>query len=357
MNLSKSGLIYVWLDSLDCFDYKKTSLLHDYFVDITGYREHLEKDKDYFVSEIGEEKYQKLLDSATNQYIKSVIDGLDGKGITVIDGESEYYPKNFFSLDEPPFVLYCKGNLELLKTKMLTVVGSRKSLAYSVNVAKDFVEELSKEFTIVTGLAQGVEKAILDTLCDSERVISILPSGLDKIYPSSHKDVIDKVSKSGLVITSHYLDQECRAYYFIKRNQLLASIGKGVLVINGEEKSGVMQTAENAKELWLPVFALPYSLGIQSGEGPNKLIKEGAKLVTSAQDIFEEFGIENKEKDKPRLSKEEQDIINVLTEPKHVEQIAKEINKQAFEIAPLLSMLEIKGAIIKSGVNIYRLAK
>ncbi len=358
LSLNKSALIYAWLQSLGVFDYKKTQILHDYFIDCSGYREQLEKEKDFFVKEIGEEKYGVLIKSANGEYLKGITACLEKNGVCVIDKDSEYYPSELFEMENPPHVLYVKGNKELLNTRLFTVVGSRKSLAYSISTAKDLVKELSKEFTVITGLAQGVEKAIVETLAQSnEKGICVLPSGIENVYPSAHKSLVELFCKNGLVVSEYYVKETCRPYYFPRRNQILARLGEGTLVVNGDEKSGCMQTAESAKEFNKQVFALPYSIGIQSGEGCNRLIKDGAHLVTKVDDIFGYYKIEKKEEKKAELTSEEKTVTAVLEQPKHIEQIAKELGKEVFEISPVISMLEIKGVILKSGVNVYRLAK
>lgn len=358
LSLNRSALIYAWLQSLGIFDYKKTQILHDYFIDCSGYREQLESEKEFFIKEIGEEKYGVLIKSANSEYLKGITEGLEKNGVDVIDQDSEYYPSQLFGMENPPHVLYVKGNKELLNTRLFTVVGSRKSLAYSISTAKDLVKELSKEFTVVTGLAQGVEKAIVETLAQlNEKAICVLPSGIENVYPSAHKNILELFCKNGLVVSEYYLTESCRPYYFPRRNQILAMLGEGTLVVNGDEKSGCMQTAESAKEFNKQVFALPYSIGIQSGEGCNRLIKNGAHLVTCVDDVFECYKIEKREEKRAELSKEEKAVTTVLEEPKHIEQIAKELGKEVFEISPIISMLEIKGVILKSGVNVYRLAK
>ncbi len=356
--LSKSALIFSWLQSLGVFDYKKTLFLHDYFIDCNGFRERLEKDKDYLIIELGLEKYERLIDSASREYLKGIINDLEKNQVEVIDKDSEYYPSELFELENPPHILYAKGNLELLSTRRFTIVGSRKSLAYSITTAENLVKDLSGEFTIVTGLAQGVEKAIVETLTSiNGKGICVLPSGILNIYPQSHQNIVEKFIKNGLVLSEYYLTEECRPYHFPRRNSLLAVLGEGTLVINGDENSGCLQTATSAKEFCKQVFAIPYSIGIQSGEGPNSLIKNGALLTTSAKDIFNYFSIEKEQNKMAQLSSQEQLIVLSLDEPKHIEQIAKDLQKEVFEIAPIISMLEIKGVILKSGVNVYRLAK
>ena len=356
--LSKSALIFSWLQSLGLFDYKKTLFLHDYFINESGFREQLEKDKDYLIIELGVEKYQALLNSASGEYLKGIISDLEKNQVTINDKDSEYYPPQLFELENPPHILYAKGNLELLNTRLFTIVGSRKSLAYSIATAESLVKDLSGEFTIVTGLAQGVEKAIVDTLTSiNGKGICVLPSGIANVYPQSHQLATQNFVKNGLVISEYYLTEECRPYYFPRRNELLAMLGEGTLVINGDEKSGCLQTAKKAKEFGKPVFAIPYSIGIQSGIGPNNLIKNGALLTTGAQDVFDYFNIEKEKGLGTQLSSQEQLIVQALNEPKHIEQIAKELQQEVFEISPIISMLEIKGVILKSGVNVYRLAK
>jgi DNA processing protein len=134
-----------------------------------------------------------------------------------------------------------------------------------------------------------------------------------------------------------------------------------VLVVNGNNKSGVKYTADYAFDYGVKVFAIPYSVGVNSGEICNSLIKKGAYLVTDASEILSQYLVQKikEETIEIELSSEESEILELIKEsPKHIEEICVRLNKAIYEVAPILSMLEIKGVIVKVGVNIYgRLAK
>jgi DNA processing protein len=207
---------------------------------------------------------------------------------------------------------------------------------------------------VVTGTADGVDATVLKTAIEEDKpVISVVAGGFLHIYPQNNVDLIERVSEIGLVISENPPDVKPMPYFFPIRNRIIAGLAEGVLVSSAGIKSGALYTAEYALEYGKDVFAIPYSVGVKTGEGCNELIKKGANLVDKPEDILSFYGYEVKE-EQTELVGLEKEIIELLKEEElHVEVLAEKLKKQAYEIIPTLQILEIKGYVYKNGTNEY----
>ena len=356
MKYNQSELTLIWLDSFIGLEYKHKRELLTKLNNETKIKAFIESNKGYILDFIGENNYNTLINSANAEYLNFVIENLDKNDVRAITIVSEDYPKELKDIDIPPLVLYAKGNVELLRTEKFSIVGSRKSLPLSIKIAENYAKELlSAGFTLVTGIAEGVDKAVLLSGLKSKRVISVVAGGFNRLYPKFNQDVFNKVCEEGLVISEYPLDVKPMPYFFPVRNRIIAGLSKGTLIVNGSKKSGTLYTAEYAEEYGRDLFCVPYSVGVKSGEGNNELIKRGAMLTDSPSDILEFYNLE-RNKEKIELSDEERSILSILrNESAHVEKIAKLLNKKTTEILAVIALLEIKGIIVKDGVNTYSL--
>lgn len=356
-NYTKEELSYIWIDSFLCLEYKyKVEILE--LISDKGINLALGENKDYLIKLIGAENLNTLINSSNKEYLEFTLNALESRKIIAVTKVSNDYPKDLLFDDCPPLVLYCKGDISLLNSENFAIVGSRKSLPLSIKIAENFAKELSEVgFALVTGIAEGVDSAVIRAVLENgKRVISVVAGGLDNVYPKSNIELIEKVAESGLVVAEYPPDTVPKPYHFPIRNRIIAGLSKGVLVVSAGKKSGTLYTAEYAELSSKPVFSVPYSVGVSSGEGCNDLIKKGAILTDSVDDVITYFGKE-KNKKKVELSPAEKEVVSVLTGGEmHVEKICTALNKKVFEITPLLSMLEMKGIIVKSG-NVYGLAR
>lgn len=356
----RKELSLIWLDSFSELDYKHKQILIELAGEDFDAKSLVEKCKEYIIAEISAEVYSTLKNSLTVEYIQSVVGELNQKGIRAITCNSKDYPESLINIDHPPLVLYVKGDASLLNSNNLfAVVGSRKSLPVSVGIAKDYVEQLvSASFVMVTGIAEGVDECVIKTTLEKGgKVISVVAGGLDNVYPKTNQKLLDRVAESGLAVSEYPPKTAVMPYMFPIRNRIFAGLSKGVLIVSAGKKSGTLWTANYALEYGKDVFAIPYSIGVSSGEGCNALIKEGANLTDTPNDILEFYGVHNEEKTKIEFTEQERQIINVLSQgEKHINQICSETGKRAFELTPLLSAMEINGYLIKNG-NTYQLTR
>lgn len=280
---------------------------------------------------------------------------LERKNYFVVTVASSDYPEALKAIDEPPLAPVGAGNRELLKKRKFCIVGSRSTPSWAEGVAKRISLELSERFAIVTGLAEGGDRAAIDGALAGGNLISVLPCGLDECYPASHFSLKEKIREKGLLLSEYPLNEKVRSYSFYARNRILAGLSEGVLVVSAGERSGTSITANRALDYGRDVFALPYNVGIKQGEGCNGLLKKGASLVTDSEDILSFYGIEKKKRAQVQLSEEEEKVLGVLREAGelHAAVIAERTGLKIYEAASALSSLEMKNLAVKAGGNRY----
>src|SRR3989338_4763225 len=239
------------------------------------------------------------------------LEELKRKHISVIPFNNKVYPKKIKEISDPPLCLYIKGKIESFPFDTyacLAIVGTREPTSYGQQMAKKFSAELTEGgFIIVSGLAIGIDAAAhLACINSGGRTVAVLGCGVDIIYPAINSSLYYKIiEKEGLIISEFPPGQTVVKGLFIARNRIISALSLGVLVIEGARDSGAMITARYAAEQGKDVFALPGLLTSKMSEAPHNLLKQGAKLVTSVEDIFEEFNLR-------RVPKESKDVESEL---------------------------------------------
>lgn len=322
-----------------------------------GGEESAEEKRRFLIKTLSDGVYNIIKEKFNDEnYRKGVLDGLESKGVKCVTYLSESYPDSLKNIDSPPLILYCKGNTSLLKTNCFSVVGSRRSTANALALCKKISGELTEAFTVVSGLADGADSYALEGALPSGKVISVLASGFDNIYPPSNLSLAEKVAKSGLLISEYPPHMRALKYNFPVRNRIIAGLSRGVLVVSAGSKSGALITADYALEYGKDVFAFPYPPNAFSGEGCNALIKNGAYLTENILDIFAAFGLDLKRRQKRvSLSDEEKELFEEIkkVEIAFLPQVAERLQKPVYQLIPVLSSLEIKGLIVRLGGNRY----
>lgn len=292
------------------------------------------------------------------EYTDKLLHMYADKQIECIPFVSEKYPEELRQIPDPPFVLYCRGNTELLKERKFAIVGSRRTLPQMMKRTEEFAKGLSSEFVVVTGLADGGDSAALNGALESGRVISVLAYGFDHVYPGCNRALLEKVVEKGLAVSEYLPQEKPLPYHFPMRNRIIAGLSEGVLVVSGGEKSGTRITAAKAYEYGRDVFAFPYSIGVPSGVGCNALIKDYAKLTENLVDIYAAFGINLTETEKIFLSAAEQAVYEILREGEcHITEIAQKSGLKMHEVPIVLTMLEMKKLAVSCGGNRWAAAR
>jgi len=209
--------------------------------------------------------------------------------LTLADSE---YPSRLLQIDQPPPLLYAKGRIELLAAQALAIVGSRNATPGGAANAEAFARELSDAgFAIVSGLALGIDAAAhRGGLNGASSSIAIVGTGLDIVYPGRNQSLAHELAMQGLLLSEFPLGTKPLAGNFPRRNRLISGLSRGVLVVEAAPQSGSLITARYALEQGREVFAIPGSIHSPLSKGCHQLIKQGAKLVETAQDILEELG-------------------------------------------------------------------
>jgi DNA processing protein len=202
------------------------------------------------------------------------------------------YPALLGSIPDPPPVLWTRGDLAHLARPAVAVVGSRAATPYALEVAQRLGEELaSRDVVVVSGLARGVDSAAhRGSLAGGGPTVAVLGSGLDRIYPSEHKELALTVSSSGVLLSELGPGGEPLAEHFPLRNRIISGISLAVVVVEASEKSGSLITARYGLEQGRDVMAVPGSILSGRNRGSHGLLKDGAKVVETADDILEELG-------------------------------------------------------------------
>lgn len=308
------------------------------------------------IKTLGSGVYNKVRESFfSRSYREEVLKELDRRGVTCVTYFSQNYPAFLKEIPLPPLVLYCKGNINLLKTRCFSVVGSRRTTAPAIAECKKICSQLTQHFTVVTGTADGADSAAIAGALPSGKLIAVLAYGFDYCYPAVNESLLKKVEEGGLLISEFVPKTKPVQYLFPVRNRVIAGLSEGVLVVSAAKRSGALITANYATEYGRTTFAFPYSVGTTSGEGCNALIKKGGLLTENILDIFSLFGLDFKEAKSQPLSETELAIVKIIREEGEgfVPEIAEKLGKMPFQLIPVLSALEIKGLIVRLGGNRY----
>jgi DNA processing protein len=215
--------------------------------------------------------------------------------IKVIDFFETEYPYYLKQINYPPLVLYLKGNVDLLDNKSVAIVGTRTPTKYGRLTAFNFAYKLCcLGLNIVSGLALGIDKAAHEgALAASGSTVGVLGSGLNCIYPSQNRKLARSIFEKGLMVSEYPLNTKPLASNFPRRNRIISGLSKGVVVIEAAQRSGALITANFALGQNREVFAVPGNIDQFQSKGPHSLIKEGAKLTESVEDILEELKFED----------------------------------------------------------------
>lgn len=208
--------------------------------------------------------------------------------ITLADPD---YPAALLEIPDPPALLYVKGQIALLSRPAIAIVGSRNATRQGCRDAEKFAETLGNGgWTIISGLALGIDAAAhAGGLATSASTIAVIGTGADIVYPSRNHALAHKIAEEGCIISEYPLGTAALGSNFPRRNRIISGLSRGVLVVEAAAKSGSLITAHVALEQGRDVFAIPGSIHSPLSRGCHKLIREGAKLVETAQDILEEL--------------------------------------------------------------------
>lgn len=288
---------------------------------------------------------------------------LVAEGIAVVARSDPDYPKELLTIAQPPFGLYIKGRLAR-GIPHLAVVGTRKATAYGREATQKIIRELAYEINmvIVSGLAQGIDaEAHRSAITNGLPTIGVLGGGMDRasFFPPEHWSLAEEIAaKGGAVVSEYPPGAPALKHHFPARNRIIAGLSAGTLVVEAPEKSGALITARFAVEGGRDVFAVPSPLFSPNAIGTHRLIQDGAKLVTRAGDIIDELNLPRRARtdaiDSAMTDETERAILNLLKEPRSVDELKQAANLPTPAVITCLSSLELKGFIRPMGQNRFQ---
>lgn len=270
--------------------------------------------------------------------------------LKIIKIDDSKYPKQLKEIKNPPKKLYLLGNEKILEDKSVAIVGSRCYSEYGKEYATKFSKELAIQgITIISGMALGIDTfAHKGALSVGGKTIAVLGSGFNYIYPEENIKLLSEIIlNNGAIISEYKPDTIPDSKNFPKRNRIVSGLSNGVLVIEAVYRSGTSITAKLAKQQGKPVFCVPSNLGRKNGVGTNNLIKEGASLITSVDDILDCLHVEKKQEiAKREIPKEYIEIYKAIEEePTNINIICKKLKTDISNINATLMIMELEGYI------------
>src|SRR6266511_2755340 len=282
---------------------------------------------------------------------------IESQNIHILTWEDESYPQRLKEIDQPPPVLYIRGEYLPDDLFAVAIVGTRRVTSYGRQSTEELSSFLAANgITVISGLARGVDAIAHQTaLKAGGRTIGVLGSGVDKIYPPEHRALAEKMMESGAIISDYAPGTPPDATNFPPRNRIISGLSLAVVVIEAGETSGALITAEFAAEQGREVFAVPGSILAPQSKGTNKLIQNGALPLLSVNDLMQPLNLtrmgEHKAARKSIPADEtEARLMNVLSaEPLHVDEIRSQTELPIEKVSATLALMELKGMVRKVG--------
>lgn len=299
-----------------------------------------------------------------------LIDECNENGIEVISIDEPSYPGLLKEISSPPVVLYARGQLLPEDAIAIAVVGSRHATHYGKTQAESIGRSLAAAgFTVVSGLARGVDAAAhLGALKAGGRTLAVLGSGLLSIYPSEHQRLARQISEQGALLSEYYPSRTPRSGAFPERNRIVTGLCLGTIVVEAAQRSGALISARLAMEQDREVFAVPGPINSRMSKGCHQLLKDGAKLVETIEDVLEELGplatpaeISGDQSIRHpaelKLSKQESKVLHAIgVEPTQLDDVIVKCGLPAQRVLSTISVLEIRRLVRRiSGSVISRL--
>ena len=281
---------WIWLSIIEKKNYTITRRL----LDIYKTPEEIWKlsKKELEQLEVEEQMIQEMTNPNYRRIVKAYILYMKEKNIQILTIKDEDYPYLLKQIYDPPSVIYIMGNKKILSQNGIAIVGSRNCSLYGQKIAKYLSYQLAKKgIHIISGLARGIDTfSHMGTLQAKGKTIAVLGSGLDVIYPPENAKLAEKIVESeGCLVSEYIVGTKPLGEHFPVRNRIISGLASGVVVVEASEKSGSLITVDFALEQGKNVYAVPGNINSPNSLGTNSLIKQGAKIVTSIEDILEDL--------------------------------------------------------------------
>lgn len=291
-------------------------------------------------------------------WVRAELETAEAKGYRILCLSDPDYPQLLARIPDPPPLLFVRGQLDR-SVKTIAVVGSRTPTRYGLITTRALCRELAGVgIIVVSGMARGVDTAAhLGALEGKGRTVAVLGSGLERIYPGENRELADRIAQNGAVVSEFFLNASPEPQNFPIRNRIISGLTLGTVVVEAAQKSGSLITARLAGEQNREVFAVPGNIHSFKSTGTHGLLKQGAKLVETAQDIVEELShilrvqmsdqsVRHQEmQDRlPPLSPSEKTVFDALGPyPVHIDELVRKLAMDPGKLSSILLQLELKG--------------
>lgn len=296
---------------------------------------------------------------------------IEAHRVRVVLADDEEYPARLSAIPDPPTLLYLRGGLTAADANAVAIVGSRACTAYGQRTAERIAAGLAAAgWTVVSGLARGIDGAAhRGALSAGGRTVAVLAGGLANIYPPEHADLAERVAGQGALVTETPMTVDPQPGMFPARNRIISGLCRAVVVVEANARSGALITATHAADQGREVFAVPGNVDSGASAGCLDLIRKGARLVRSADDVLEDLrGIAPPDPPPrrarpesppppagppPNLDPLQQRVWDALGSPRHADELSRELGLPAGELAVVLMKLEVKRAVRRLPGNQY----
>lgn len=308
---------------------------------------------------LGEKIANEIIKGPDKNRVEKDLKIIKDLGIKLITINDDMYPKRLKEIYDPPPLLYIRGELKREDDLAVAIVGSRKTNPYGRWITEKLSSELARSgVTIVSGMARGIDsQAHQGAISGGGRTIAVLGCGVDIIYPSENRNLFYQIIENGAVISEFPIGSLPEGGHFPRRNRIISGLSLGVVVVQAGRESGSLITARFALEQGRDVFAVPGNVGLTGSSGTNRLIKEGAKLVESSEDILQEVLPQWRTESSPskqeeiaeiELDEDERIVFSLLGDaPIHIDTIIRESQFDPGRVSSILLNLELKGFILQ----------
>lgn len=322
---------------------------------------HIDDRIKFMISEFSEHKvFSPDFKDSELKFAFNEIERADRSGISILTIKDDNYPKLLRTIKDPPLVIYVKGSPEVLDRPSVSIVGSRKCTEYGKSVSFSISYELSKSgICIVSGLAYGIDsEAHRGALEAGGQTVAILGCGVNVVYPLSNRKLYERIIDQGAVISEFPLDIKPKQFHFPFRNRLISGISLASIVVEAEEQSGSLITANYALEQGREVFAVPGNISSKYSKGTNKLIRDGAIPLLSSEDVFSVKGLESLRKEEKlfdEFTEEESVMLEILENSKlTLDEIQNKTGLDTPDLLKILTLLEFKGYVRRDAGRFLR---
>jgi DNA processing protein len=300
---------------------------------------------------------ENLLQVRAEVSLDEIWDRLQSHGIEVLTWEDEGYPKRLMEIDQPPPVLYVRGDLLPQDEFSVAIVGTRRVTAYGRQVAENVAGFLARNgLTVISGMARGVDAVAHNAALDAGgRTLAVLGNGVDRIYPPEHRKLAEMIMQNGALISDYPLGTPPDSLNFPARNRIISGLAQAVVIVEAGDRSGALITASFAADQGRDVFAVPGNVNAPQSVGTNRLIQQGAHPLVNPQEILETLNltlVNQHQEARVVLPADvnEAQLLRVITqEPVHIDEICNQTAMPIETITATLAMMELKGMVRQVG--------